>query len=642
MSLYKWGQWSIPGSTNNDWYDVNGSDGYYTLIDSTDPKIVYAETPDGNLLRRDLSTTESRSIRPREAEGDPRYRFQWNTPIVISSHDSKVIYCGAQFLFRSTDRGDSWTKISPDLTTGVDRNTLPIMGKVPDARTLSRHDGISNWPCITTISESPLNANVFWVGTDDGNLQVTRDGGKAWQNVTTGVPGLPKGTYASRIVASRHVEGTAYVTFDGHRMNNFEIYVYTTTDYGQSWRAISRGIPRNNGTVNVIREHHRNPNLLFVGTEYGAYVSFDRGANWVPIKLNLPTVPVDDIAIHPRENDLIFGTHGRSIWILDDITPLEQMDSQVLASELHLFDLRPATTWRIYDNRRDHAGPGHKFFIGQNPPYGAIVNYYLRAKPAEKEKVKITVEDTEGKKIRELEGTKDSGINRIAWDLRYGPPVELTAEQRHALDVSVAMLERGPMVEPGTYTINVSVGQKLASKPATVEEDPRIKISPADRAARFDAIMHVYELSGNAIRSLQTISGLRKTLSAAIEEWKLPDAPKIPDEVKRAAEELSKKVEKLYERFVPPRMGLGSSSPLLASRPPAIPQRLGSLGSSLENYTAAPTPSQRGELDSVSLIIKETAAATDRLLEVDLKELNRKLNQAGVPYIRISGRQATR
>jgi photosystem II stability/assembly factor-like uncharacterized protein len=600
----------ITNITNDDWFRVGGGDGFYVQVDPTDPNIVYAETQDGTLFRRNLRTYESRSIRPRKSEDDPSFRFQWNSPMVISSRDPKTIYCGAQFLFKSTDRGDTWIKISPDLTTGVDRNTLPIMGKIPDAKTRSRNDGVLQWPCITTIGDSSINPDVIWVGTDDGNLQITRDGGKTWRNVSGLIPGLPERTYVSRVIASRHAEGTAYAAFDGHRMNDFEIYAYTTTNFGQTWRSITKGIPRNNGIVHVIREHHRNPDLLFAGTEYGAYVSFDRGADWAPLKLNLPTVPVDDIAIHPRENDLIFGTHGRSIWILDDITPLEELNKDLLARDLCLFNLRPATAWRIHTQE---AAPGYKIFNGPNPPYGAIVTYYLKPRPDISKKIGIRVEDASGKKIREFDGPANPGINRTAWDLRYGPPAELTEGQ--ILGLSAQDLSGGPMVEPGTYLITVFAGEERSSKNVLVEEDPRITIAPVDRAARHNAIMRTYELSGTALLSLQKISRLRESLNKTLEFWRRPGAPAIPDEIQKKAIEFSKNVNELLVR-----------------RLPAITRRLGRLGSDLEGYTAAPIPAQMEELESVAALVKETAAAIEKLIETDLVELNLKMNQAGIPH----------
>jgi hypothetical protein len=313
------------------------------------------------------------------------------------------------------------------------------MGKAPDKYTLSRHDGVQAWPAITTISESPLNKDLLWAGTDDGNLQVTRDGGKNWKNVFDKVKGVPKGTYVTRVVASRHAEGTAYATFDGHRSNDFGVYVYMTTDYGENWKAIRNGLPDDNGTVHVIREHHRNPKLLFVGTEHGLYFSVDQGARWRRLKLNLPTVPVDDIAIHPRDNDLVLGTHGRSIWILDDITPLEQMSDAVAGEDMHFFDSRPAIDWRIANRG---GSTGHKIFLGPNPPNGALIQYYLKTKPEEKERVRITITDKDGKTVRDLPGAKEAGINRVVWDLRSRTIVHPRLEEKVAKLPPAARLRR--------------------------------------------------------------------------------------------------------------------------------------------------------------------------------------------------------
>ncbi len=643
LSLLKWGRWAPAGSTNSDWFEVGGSDGYYTVIDPTEPNIVYSETPDGNPLRRDLRTNESRSIRPREAKDDPRYRFYWDTPIVISRHNPKVLYYAAQFLFRSTNRGDSWTKISPDLTANVNQHSLPTMGRLPDEKMISRQDGVWNWPTIASIAESPLNPNVLWVGTDDGNLQVTRDLGKTWQNVVTKVPGLGKMACVGRIVASRHTEGTAYAIFDNHRMNDFEPYVYTTTDYGRTWKAITQGLPRNNGTLRAIQEHHRNPDLLFAGTEFGVYVSFDRGANWTPLSLNLPTVPVADIAIHPRENDLILGTHGRSIWVLDDITPLEQITGSVLASDLHLFDIRPATAWRIYDYRNDHGGPGHKFFIGENPPYGALINYYLKKRPDDSDKVLITVDDARGKTIREFEGTKDAGVNRVAWDLRSAPlaeiPAALRADAQGMGGGQRGMMSRGPVVDPGTYLVKVALGRTLMSKQVTVEDDPRVVITAADRAARTAAILRVAELTTTAAKSQLAATELYAALTGLTDAWNKPGAAKVPNNVKNAVEETTKKVKAVYDLFVQPRprLWLGSSSPPLVYPPQTIQQMISRSGSALEGVTAAPG-ADVAELDTIAALLKETAAAIDQLKAVDVPALNKTLGAAGLPPLRIADR----
>jgi len=650
------------GITNEDWFRVGGGDGFYAQVDPSDAAIVYAESQDGNLLRRDLRTNEARPIRPEPKEGEPRYRFQWNSPVVISTHDPKTIYYGGNFLFKSTDRGDTWTKLGGELTTGVDRSKLPILGKVPDKDTLSRHDGVQEYPSVTTISESPLTTSVLWVGTDDGNLQVTRDAGKTWKNVAEKVPGVPRGTYVSRVVASRHAEGTAYVTFDGHRGNDFNPYVFATTDYGETWKAISAGLSGKDGTVHVIREHPRNPNLLFLGTEYGGFVSFDRGANWISLKTNLPTVPVDDIAIHPRENDLIAGTHGRSIWVLDDITPLEQLDSKVLNSDLHLFDIRPTVAWRIYGHK---GNTGHQFFVAHNPPYGALISFYLKSKPEEKEQVAITILDKEGKKVREITcgaalsaGVRPAGgpgpaaggpacepkpgINRVNWDLRYTSPAEPTPEQREAIAAGFFTGPRGPMVEPGEYTVKIAVGKNEVSKSVTVEEDPRIVISPADRASRRQALTQLYDLAKTADRGQKTVTGLKNALAAAMESWKQSGAPKIPESIQKAAEALTKQVDEIHGKFVAAQQPLGFAGPPLTYTPPPFSQRVGRLMGALEGYTAAPTPQQAEQLETVSKLLGETMGRLQKLVDEDLANLNKMMNETGVPHIRIAPPEAAR
>jgi hypothetical protein len=621
------------GITNEDWFRVAGGDGFYVQVDPNDAATVYAESQDGNLLRRDLRSNEARVIRPEPKESEPRYRFQWNSPVVISAHDSKTLYYGGNFFFKSTDRGDTWTRLSGDLTTGVDRSKLPILGKVPDENTLSRHDGVQAYPTITTLSESPLTSAVLWVGTDDGNLQVTRDASQTWRNVAERVPGVPKGTYVSRVVASRYAEGTAYVTFDGHRSNDFNVYVFMTADYGETWKPITHVLPANNGTAHVIREHPRNPNLLFVGTEYGAYVSLDRGANWTALKMNLPTVPVDDIAIHPRDNDLIFGTHGRSIWVLDDVTPLEQLDAQVLGADLYLFDIRPATAWRIYGHK---GNTGHKFFQAPNPAYGALINYSQKSKPDEKTKVSITVLDRDAKVVRELEGKKEAGINHVNWDLRYTPPAEPSEEERRAMEQGFGFGPRGPLVEPGEYTVRISVGSNEVSKTVRVEEDPRINVSPADRATRRVALMRLYELRKTAERGQRTVTGLKASLAAAMEAWKKPGASKVPENIRKAVEALAKRVDELHGKFVPARDQLGNAGPPLVYTPPPFARRIGQLSNAIEGYTAAPTSQQAEALEALARLLGEATDQLKKLVDEDLANLNRMMNEAGIPHISVA------
>src|SRR5258708_7396793 len=544
-------------------------------------------------------------------------------------------------------RGCSRTRLGPDLTTGQDRGKLPIMGKVRDKHTLSRDDGVEHWPCITTVSESPVNKDLLWAGTDDGNLQVTRDGGKNWKNVAEKGKGVPKGTYISRVLASRYAEGTAYATFDGHRSNDFGIYVYMTTDYGESWKPIRNGLPDDTGIVHVIREHHRNPKLLFVGTEHGLFVSPDQGLRWMRLGLNLPTVPVDDIAIHPRENDLVLGTHGRSIWILDDITPLEELSDAVTAEDLHLFDLRPATEWRIA-NRGGNTG--QKVFFGANPPNGALIHYYLKTKPEEKERVRITISDKDGKVVREMDGTKDVGVNRVVWNLRTrsltapraagrgasapaatgttagaitgatgaattpagtaaataaATEAEASAEPSEAGGEQAAggaaggggvggNMNLGLRVEPGQYTVKVVVGKNEQSKKIVVEEDPRIQLSAEDRAARRKALDQLAPMVTNATASQRSMTGMRTALNTYIESWKKPGAVKPPEAVQKSAQELLKKTEETCRKLATPvqcgerAAALGRPAPAFLFTPPPTPQRIPALATLIHNFSAPP------------------------------------------------------
>ena len=633
---------STVGITNDDWFRVDGGDGFYAKVDPTDATTVYTESQDGNIVRRDLHTNEARVIRPYEKEGEPPFRFQWNSPVMISAHDTHTIYYGGNFLFKSTDRGDTWARLGGDLTTGVERNKLPILGKAPDKDTLSRHDGVEDYPCITTVSESPMTTAVIWVGTDDGNLQVTRDAGQNWKNVAEKVPGVPKGTYVSRVVASKFAEGTAYVTFDGHRANDFSVYAFTTTDYGETWKAISSGLPANGGILHVIREHPRNQNLLFAGTEYGLFVSFDRGASWTALRGNLPTVPVDDILIHPRDNDLILGTHGRSIWVLDDITPLEQIDQKVLDADLHAFDIRPATSWRMYGHK---GNTGHKFFIAKNPPSGALISFYLKSKPDEKEPVKITITDKDGKAVRELKCPSPAagfgnpgcepkaGVNRVNWDLRYSPYAEPTAQQREAMAAGFGFGPRGPLAEPGQYSVKITAGKSEVTKTAQVVEDPRITISLDERAARRQAIMQLYDLGKRADGDKKALTGIKAALTAALEAWKKPGAAKVPENVQKAAEALSKQTDEMHLKYEEPPQPAGNAGPPLVYTPPVFPQRIGRLMGAIEGYSAAPTPQQVEELAVVSKLVGESSIGVKKLVDEDLATLNKLMNEAGIPHI---------
>jgi len=427
------------------WYNIGGGDGFYTQNDPTDWRIAYGESQGGNIFRVNVETRESVRIRPSQQTtynwkehtpptpkskpdvqqqagpsmfGRQRspFRQNWSTPILISPHNPRTIYFGGDHLFKSVNRGDNWQIISPDLTTNnPDKHSKPTGGITLD------QTGAETHCTITTISESPITPGLVWVGTDDGNVQITRNDGGTWTNVRKNVPDVPEGIWVSRVEASRFNQGTCYLTFDGHRSDLFKPYVFKTTDYGETWTNIAGNLP-DGGPVYVVREDLKNKNLLFVGTEFAVFYALDGGSTWTNMSLNMPTVAFHDLVIHPRDNDLIAGTHGRGIWILDDITPLQQATDKVLSAEAHLFENgRPGTQWLSL--RRGGYSRGNLYFEGENPSPGVAINFYLKDKPDGP--VEVEISDVTGD-LKTKYSIKEAmaGVNRLMWDMRFDPPQE--------------------------------------------------------------------------------------------------------------------------------------------------------------------------------------------------------------------------
>ncbi len=500
------GSWCGPSSRrhnngilNSDWFNIGGGDGFFTGQDPVDFNIVYAESQNGNTNRLDLRTGRGGSIRPaappppppvdvpaaagapgggrggggggggrggnpnvvNAAPGD-QYRYNWNTPFQLSSHNSNVLWLGGNRLFRSYDRGETWIA-GADVTKQFDRNTVDIMGAKGSERMLSKNDGLTQYSTIIALSESPIKPGLVWVGTDDGSLQVTRDNMATFTDVGKNLPGLPPGNFhwVSRVVASQFDTATAYVAVDGHRSNDLKPYLYVTKDFGRTFTSITSGLP-SYGNVQVVTEDPKNRNLLFVGTEFGVYVSTNAGGSWQKFMNNFPTVRTDDIMVHPRDGDLIVGTHGRGIWIADDITPLQQLTPAVLSADATLFDPRPAVAW-LNDRKLGQQVTGQQVFRGENAPRGAFISYHLRA--AAGGDVKITISDVTGRVIANLTGTKDAGINRVLWNLAPDQPAG-----------AVGGGGRGggggaPSVPPGVYKVTLLVNGVSLVKTIEVLED---------------------------------------------------------------------------------------------------------------------------------------------------------------------------
>ena len=563
---------SMYGIRNNDWVDVSGGDGFFNVIDPTNPMIMYSESQGGYMSRVDLTTGEGMSMRPvarplpdqEDPEEEREFRFNWSTPIVISEHDPATVYTGANVLLKTPDRGVSWREISPDLTKQIDRRELEIMGVLGSEPMMSPNDGISTYGNITTIGESPLNAGLLYVGTDDGNLQQTRDGGASWTDLTPTIRDLPERTYVSRVVASRHVEGRVYATFDGHRNDDYAAHVYVSEDFGERWEPLNNGLPHG-WSVNVIVEHFRNPNLLFVGNEIGVYFSIDRGENWVRLKNNIPTVPVDDIVIHPRDNDMIVGTHGRSAWILSDVTPLEHL-ANATGMAAYVFPVKNATNYSI---RGGWPFPGVEYGA-ENPPFGALIRYFL-AEGAEAAReagaagaagaagvagaveaaegaggedepaVRISILDSSGETVRELEGPGQAGVNEVVWDLRMG----MLDDAPQGEGGGFRRPPRAPKVLPGTYTVQVEAAGETSTADIRVNGDPRIQISRADLQERQDALLSMHELN-KAIREANEALGRVDEQVSDIEEL-LESSEGISEELTEATTALKNDLDSLRQ-----------------------------------------------------------------------------------------------
>ena len=407
------------GIYNYDWFQIQGGDGFVAIPDPRDSRWVYTESQDGNLIRRNVVTGESRSIRPNPtnvspapAPGDPAYRFHWDTPLLHGTQPG-VLLVAANKVFRSTDRGDSWAVISPDLTRNGNRNDSTMFGVKNTAITIARNDGIQVWPAIVSLAESPKQAGLIWAGTDDGVVQVTRDSGATWTDVTSRLAGFPGGAFVSEVVPSRFDVGTAYVTVDDHRQNNYGAYVWMTTDFGATFRRIDGSLTGE--VVHTLTEDTRNAEVLYVGTESGIFLTIDRGATWRRLRANFPTVRVDEITIHPRDNAMLVASHGRAIWVLDHLEPIQEY-AAAQAATVQLFSVPTALQWKSMDNRNDEFW-GHQTFIGENPPTEAVISFHVKTPPQA-----LLLRISSGTRlIREIAvpATKNrAGIQSVCWDQR--------------------------------------------------------------------------------------------------------------------------------------------------------------------------------------------------------------------------------
>lgn len=607
------------GIGNDEWFIIGGGDGFVGIVDPTNPRIMYAESQNGNMNRIDRLTNERTSIRPEPPPGERAYRWNWDTPLILSPHNPATVYTAANRVFKSTDRGHSWTVISPDLTTQVDRDTMPLMGVKGREITLAANDGVSNYGNITSFQESSVRRGLLWAGTDDGLLHVSRDDGGSWTNVTTRLPGLPRLSYVSRVEPSRFAEGTAYVTFDGHRLGDFNSYIYASTDFGATWTSIAGDLPKGE-VARTITEDLKNADVLYLGTETGLWFTYDRGRHWVPIKGRFPTVPVYEIALHPRDNAMIVGTHGRSIWILDDLTPLQEY-ARAVASNGHVFTA-PGAIQRKASSERMRDFEGDMKYLGRNPERGAVVHYWL---PAAGNAATLTIADAQGQTVREIKSdsaTKpQAGFNALGWDLRVEP---LRAPRLGAAGGGgggfFAAGNDGPLVLPGSYTARLTVdGRAIGSTTIAVRGDPEITIADADRKVYFDILTELHRMQGQANEVAERLVQANEQLA--------PVRERMRDSTKASANERAAWRD-FVAQFDSARRQFGVMGGGGFGGPPNVRTLTGQLKAQVMSATALPTATQMRRIEALRTDLPKAIAEANAVL-TRVPEMRRTIAAGG-------------
>ena len=590
------------GITNGRWENIFGGDGFWVFPDPADANYVYAESQGGEIGRVNRFTLDARLIKPQPNYGEGKLRFNWNTPIHMSPNEKGTIYIGAQFLFRSRDHGQSWDRISPDLTTND-----PEKQKQEESGGVTVDNSYAEMhTTIYSISESPRDRQTIWVGTDDGNLQLTRDGAKSWTNVVGNVPNLPKASWVSWVEASLHDAGTAYATFDRHTFGDMDPHVYKTTDYGKTWTPIVAADSGVRGYAHVIKEDTVAPHLLFLGTEFGLWISLDSGKHWAQYKGHeFPMVAVRDIVVHPRESDLVIATHGRGIWIVDDITTLRKLSPEVMAQEAVFLQAKPAQQ-RLPGN--GGWAEGSAVFTGPNPPDAALITYY-QSKRHIFGKMKLEIFDSQGKLVDTLPPNSRRGISRVEWPMRLKAP--------HVPPAATAAFEatQGPRVLPGTYTVKMTRGKETYTTQLVLELDPRAKFTMEDRKLEFDAAMRAYRLLGEMSFDVDRINGVHDALMER--GAKLKGDPVFS----KRLQELAGKVEAMRKKIVATTEGGAITGE------ERIREKTTQLYGAILIYEGRPTDYQTARIDSLKKELDDVAGEFEAFVTKELPAVNKSLSQ---------------
>ncbi|MGC1450179.1 MAG: glycosyl hydrolase [Candidatus Sulfotelmatobacter sp.] len=656
---------NLDGIVNADWFVTTGGDGFRSQVDPVDPNTIYAESQYGVLVRHDKPTGQELVLQPLEGKGEAPLRWNWDSPIIISPHSHTRLYFAANKLFRSDDRGDTWRAISGDLTRQIDRNKLPVMGKVwgPDA--VAKNQSTSFYGNIVALAESPKKEGLIYVGTDDGLIQVTSDGGQNWTKYEK-FPGVPEMTYVSRLAASNYEANTVYAAFENHKNEDFKPYLLKSADAGKTWTSIVGDLPEN-APVLAFVEDTVNPNLLFAGTELGAFFTIDGGQHWVRLKGGLPTIAVRDMVIQARESDLVIATFGRGFYVLDDITPLRQMKAGSTELAAELFPVKDAL---LYVERHPLGGPkkgfqGDTFYAAENPPYGAVFTAYLKEKiktkkekrqDAEKEAAKknqtlpypandelraeseeakpevyFVVYDEGGAPIRRVEGSTEGGFQRAAWDLRYPSPQVRKHSDEDEIFFSDAA-DQGPLVLAGSYSVRAfekvggAVTELAGPQSFKVVTEGAAAMSPADRAAQeqfLGKVTRLYRAVSGALHTSEEVESRLKAIREALRQ--APAAEKQLGSVADALEQRDREIRRALRGDV--EMAKRSENV-----PSSINDRVSSVMEGERFSLAKPTQSHVDSYNTAAAEFAEELARLHMLVEVDLTKLEKDMEAAGAPW----------
>ena len=598
------------GILKRHWKGLAYGDGYYAVPIPGSEHEVYANLQGGVIFHVDSRYGNVRNIHPYpkiigsagDAIENHKYRFNWDSPITISPHDSNTVYFGGNVVFKSTDRGHTWEEISPDLTTNDKSKQRTSGGEIYQDNTAAE------FHCsILYIDESPVEKGVIWVGTDDGNVQLTRDGGATWTQLNDRIKGLPEFAWVAKIHASEHDAGTAFVTVDQHRMDDFRPYAFMTMDYGKTWTKITNGLPQDD-YVKVVRQDPINPNVLYAGMEHGIFASWDKGNSWAKINNNLPNVSVRDLRIQARDHDLIVGTHGRGAWILDDIRPLQEM-SDTKGKTTHLFPVREATLWHMYW-RIENLGDRH--YKAKNPDYGANINFYLA--DGEKTTAMVEILDASGSVIRTLKDTTaTAGVNRMVWDLGHDGATKMIGAPSGGFFAG----EMHPYVTPGTYTARLKVNGTVLETPIEVRGDPRMNLGQEVYASKTKLLLELRELLSETHVMINN-TNIYKTQLAELKK-KLKQNQALDEALSNDIEAAMKKITALQDDILkrpPPSMSYRQR--------PRVREEIRSLMRAVNGAWATPTQPQLSRLQQLKGEVADAQRTMSQIISTEVARINEK------------------